>query len=128
VFCFFSNQYPFFLGHEIDFNLGKKSVFFTDAFRNSNLAAFSNFHILSPIFSYFELHIKISELECQQKTTLNKSLWGRMCTAELRGDGQILTFTFELLDAGCSLPVAKYWILVAGCLIINVSIEDSRPG
>jgi len=29
-----------------------------------------------------------------------------------------------LLDAGCSLPVAKYWILVAGSLILDVSIED----
>jgi len=29
-----------------------------------------------------------------------------------------------LLDAGCSLPVAKYWILVAGLLILDVSIGD----
>jgi len=44
--------------------------------------------------------------------------------ADRRNDGEILRFTFELLDLGCSLPVAKYWILVAGCLILDVWIED----
>jgi len=29
-----------------------------------------------------------------------------------------------LLDAGWSLPVAKYWILIAGCWMLDVWIEN----
>jgi hypothetical protein len=29
-----------------------------------------------------------------------------------------------LLDARCSLLLARYWILVAGCSIMDVLIED----